>query len=900
MNAHIGSIALGVAFVATLLTLAISLYAARTRSRRYTEVSRYGVYVVFGAVLVASAVLLRALITQDYSLHYVHNYTDDRMPLVYLVAAFWGGQAGSLLFWTIILTACSALAVTISRERVPELMPVVHALLMGITSFFLFLLVFLSNPFETYYLMDLPTAGEGLNPVLQNYWMAIHPPSLLTGYSTFAIPFAFGAAALIKRQPGVEWIRVTRRWLLLSWMFLSLGCILGARWAYEELGWGGYWAWDPVENAAILPWFTATALLHSVMIQERRGMLKRWNFSLLVLTFWLTIFGTFLTRSGMIASVHTFAESAIGPAFLGAVIFVAVAGAGLLALRWKALAGERRLESTVSREAVFLLNNWLMLAFMFMVIWGTLGPKVKDLFAGSDTTLGPPWFNKFAVPLGLAALLAMSLGTLVAWRKATKANISKNFGPPFLVAVVLTPLLGVAYYFLRLRALDPDTSVNNATLAAVALFFGVFGLAIIVTEFWRGVATRRSKHGEGVFTALGNLFSKHRRRYGGYLVHAGFIFLCLGIAGNAFKVKAHATLEVGDTVALGDYLLAFDGWATDSTEHYSAEVATLSMRHCDRVDGQLDPATCGDARVVRPARFDYNDYSRGGMGDPMKRTSEIAIVSGPLEDVYIAISGGSRGGQVASFEMYVNPFTFWVWLGGVLLVVASIVCMWPETAPARHRVRLTRLEPAFDRLAMLFIAALPIAASLSGDAAWAQSADTRAANAIAAEADHDHDHDHDHPVESRTAVDGAIVDASRVEGSAAAYVYSMVLCRCSGCGGKTIDQCQPSCGEGREDRNRVDELLTEGMTAQQILDVFVAERGQSAIAIPSDKSVAWGIPIAVMLAGFLGLAWLARSLTRGRRHVAEVGGHSPKLATAAAAAGGGYRDRLAAELAELD
>jgi len=872
MTALIGSIAVGVALVAAVFTMAIAVFASRTGSRRFSEVSRHGVYLVFASLLVASAALVHAFVTHDYSIQYVQHYSDSRMPLVYLVSAFWGGQSGSLLFWAVVLSGSSAIAVTTARHRVPDLMPVVHFLLMGITTFFLVMLVFLSSPFETYYLVEVPTRGDGLNPILQNYWMAIHPPSLLTGYSTFAVPFAFGAAALVKRRYGVEWIRVTRRWLLISWTFLSLGCILGGRWAYEELGWGGYWAWDPVENAAILPWFTATALIHSVMIQERRGMLKRWNFTLLVLTFWLTIFGTFLTRSGMIASVHTFAESAIGPIFLGAVIFIWVAGSALLISRWKDLAGERRLESAVSREGVFLLNNWLMLAFMFVVLWGTIGPKFKDLVAGTDTVLGPPWFNKFAVPIGLALLLAMSIGTLIAWRRANRKNIQRNFTKPFLVSILLTAVIGYAYYLLRLSALRPQADVNAWTLAGTTLWLSVFGTVIIVSEFWGGMRTRVKKAKSGYIAALSHLFSKHRRRYGGYLVHLGFIMICLGIAGNAFKVKQTVTMEVGDSVVLGDYLLTFDGWAVEQHPGRIAELAELSLQQCDRNGDELVASSCSEARTITPARFDYNDYSTGGQGDPMKVTSEIAILTGPLEDVYVAISGGSRGSQVASFEMYVNPLTFWVWFGGVILVGAVVICMWPERLHVPKRVRSLQMKPIFDGAAMVLIALLPFALFGFGETAWAQPEDQPPGPSL--------------------------VEAERVDGTRAAHLYGMVLCECPSCGFKTVDQCQPGCGEGRRERARIDQMLSEGSSDDEILAAIVADRGTGAIAIPDDKAVAWGIPILAIALGFFAVVLLLGRLKRGAR---DGSGNRPIPAVAVTAnAKGALGARLDAELEELD
>ena len=683
MNSIIGSISLTVAVVVAVGTAVTSVFAAVSRSERLTELGRHGVYVVFAALLVASAALLNALLTHDFSIEYVQRYTDVRMPPLYLAAAFWGGQSGSLLFWAVVLAGSAAIAVTTARRRAPDLMPWVHALLMVITAFFLFLLIFVSDPFETYYLIGRPAEGSGLNPILQSYWMTIHPPALLAGYSLFAVPFAFGVAAMIKGRFGGEWLEVSRRWILLSWLFLSMGNILGARWAYEELGWGGYWAWDPVENAGLLPWFTGTALIHSVIIQQRRGMLKRWTFTLLLLTFWLTIFGTFLTRSGMIASVHSFAASSIGPVLLVLVIAIAVISLGLLAWRWVDMRGERALESYVSRESIFVLNNWVMIALMFIVLWGTVGPKLNDLVTGEDTVLGPEWFNRLVLPFGLALLLIMGVGTLIAWRRTTASNFRRSFLVPMMVAGVVSPALGWIYWTFRLQALGLEVVTNNVVMACLVLPLSVFGSTVILQELYRGSRTRMKREAIGFVMALWSLMKKHRRRYGGYLVHLGFILACVGIAGGAFKIGQTGTLAAGESVLLGDYIVTFNGLEEEFHSDKYAVYANLTMRRCALVDGVPDLGRCGEVRTLRPAHFDFNDTGRS---DPMKRTTEAAIHTTPLEDVYVTMTGWrpSRGqsGALASFEMNVTPFVFWLWYGGVIMIISLIFGMWPDS---RHR-----------------------------------------------------------------------------------------------------------------------------------------------------------------------------------------------------------------------
>ena len=843
MNSIIGSAGLAIALASAVATIGIGFIAAQSRSNRLTDLSRHGVYLTTAAIFVAAFALTNGFLTHDYSIKYVQHYSDNHMATLYLLSAFWGGQEGSLLFWAVVLAASSSIAITTARRKVPDLMPWVHVILMSVVLFFLILLVFLSNPFETFYLMTPPSDGSGLNPILQNYWMAIHPPCLLIGFSVFAVPFAFGAAAMLRGRFDVSWIKVTRRWLLISWMFLSLGSILGGRWAYEELGWGGYWAWDPVENAAILPWFTATALLHSVIIQERRGMLKRWNFSLLVLTFWLTIFGTFLTRSGMIASVHTFAASAIGPAFLVYVFAVAAGGILLLVWRWKKMSSDQVLESVVNRESVFILNNWLMLALMFVVLWGTIGPKFSDLISGDDTALGAAWFNKFVMPISIAVLFFMGVGTLIAWRKASMKNFRRNFLSPILISAVVTPLLWWLYSF-RLAGLQPELRPGGVWMAKITLALCVFGVVIIGFEFWRGMRSRRKKTGSGFVAAFFSLMSKHRRRYGGYLVHLGFIFICFGIAGNAFKVTQEATMREGESVPLGDYVVTFHGMVDERHDDKDAIFATLTYKRCERVGSELDLTNCGDERTIRPSRFDYTRTQFAPGGDSMKHTTEIAIHTTILEDVYITIAGwrqDASGTTLASFNMHVNPLTFWMWFGGLILVASVIVCMWPEPATASERLRAPAVwRFRADASAMLLLSLLPLVIFFAPALGSAQE---------------------------ETAAQSELVVPVRSEGSVASELYGQINCQCGTCGQKALNQCQPGCQWGRRGRSRIDREVAAGMSRQEILDGFAEDYGIVAIAIPDKDGLVWVVPVLSVSGGAFvaGFAVFALSRRKKRR-----------------------------------
>ncbi len=876
MNSLIGSTGLAIALASAVATIGVGFIAAKARSNRLTDLSRHGVYLTTAAIFIAAFALTNAFVTHDYSIKYVQHYSDNKMPMLYLLSAFWGGQEGSLLFWATVLAASSSIAITTARRKVPDLMPWVHVILMSVILFFLLLLVFLSDPFETFYLMTPPSDGGGLNPILQNYWMAIHPPTLLIGYAVFAVPFSFGAAAMLRGRFDVSWIKVTRRWLLISWMFLSLGCILGGRWAYEELGWGGYWAWDPVENAAILPWFTATALLHSVIIQERRGMLKRWNFSLLVLTFWLTIFGTFLTRSGMIASVHTFAASSIGPAFLVYVFAVAGGGIMLLVWRWKKMTSDQVLESVVNREAVFILNNWLMLALMFVVLWGTIGPKFSDLLSGEDTALGAAWFNKFVIPITIVVLFFMGVGTLIAWRKASIRNFRRNFMVPVLVSCAITPLLWWLYSF-RLAGLQPEVRAGDVWMAKTTLALSVFGVVIIGFEFWRGIRSRRRKTGSGFVAAFFSLMSKHRRRYGGYLVHLGFILICFGIAGNAFKVSQEATLRDGESVPLGDYVVTFHGMVDERHDDKDAIYATLTMKRCERIGSELDLNNCGEEQTIRPSRFDYTRTRFAPGGDSMKHTTEIAINTNILEDVYITIAGwrtDSSGATLASFNMHVNPLTFWLWFGGLIVVASVIICMWPEPVPASEKLRappVWRLRA--DASAMLLVSLIPLLIFFAPALGSAQE---------------------------EAEAQSELVVPVRSEGSEASAIYGSILCQCGTCGRKAVDQCQPGCQWGRQARSRIDRQVAEGLSRQEILDGFEEEYGVIAIAIPDKDGLVWVVPL-LSISGGAFLAGLAVfALSRRKKHhesqdakdTSDDGEESPEDAE--------YLSRLEDELRELD
>jgi len=611
--------------------------------------AEHAAYAVFGLVVIATAILLRALLRHDFTLEYVAAYSSSTLPTQYTVAALWGGQKGSLLFWSLLLTLFTTIVQVQNRERNRALMPFVTATLMTVAVFFLSLLVFVTDPFER-----LPVAareGADLNPLLQNYWMMIHPPSLYTGYVSASVPFAFAIAALATGQLGDQWTRSVRRWALFSWAFLSLGNLLGARWAYEVLGWGGYWAWDPVENAAFMPWLVSTAYLHSVMIQEKRDMLRVWNVVLVLLTFALTIFGTFLTRSGVISSVHSFTQSGLGPFFIGFLVFVLLVAGGLLAYRLPELRTPATMESFLSREAAFLFNNLVLVGIAFAVFWGTVFPVLSEWVRGVKITVGPPFFNRVNAPLGLVLLFLAGVGPAIAWRRASPRNLRRAFAGPVAAGVVAAAALALARVPL------------GYAFATFAL--GVFVLGTIGQEFWRGMRARQAMLHESAPRALGRLVGKNRRRYGGYLIHVGVVSIFVAIAGsNAFRIEAQETLKPGDEMVAGKFRLRYERVTSEENAHLSRLAAEVSVWRDGRQIATLAPEK----------RF----YKK-----PQQPTTEVAMRSTLGEDLYLVLGSYDPPSGLVTLQAYVNPLVSWLWIGGVIMAGGTLVTMWPSAAERR-------------------------------------------------------------------------------------------------------------------------------------------------------------------------------------------------------------------------
>jgi cytochrome c-type biogenesis protein CcmF len=652
----LGQFALWAALVLGLWGVSIA-FSGRWRARPELAATVVrSVYAVSGCLLVASIALWKGLISHDFNIEYVAAYTSRNLPPYYIFSAFWAGQKGSLLFWAVVLSLFASAAQLLTPRRYAHLMPYVAGVTSAVIAFFVSVMLFAADPFER--LGFVPADGRGLNPQLQNVGMVIHPPMLYLGYISITIPFAFAVAALLSKRLDVGWIHAIRKWTLVSWLFLSIGITLGMWWAYVELGWGGYWAWDPVENASFLPWLTMTAFLHSVMIQEKRGMLKRWNFGLIIGTFLLSIFGTFITRSGVIASVHSFTQSNVGYFFLAFLVVAAILAFTLLYTRWGLLEAEVELESVVSREAAFLFNNLLFVGIAFSVLWGTLFPILSELVKGSKITVGPPFFNRVNVPLGLLLLALTGVGPLIAWRKASSANLRRQFIAPVglgLITLATLLVLGLRDFY-----------------AVIALALAGFAAGTIVQEFYRGVRARRRMHGESMPLAFARLIGRNRRRYGGYIVHAGILIYFVAFAGMAFKREREATLKPGESVELSSpfghsYRFTHVGVSQYEALNRIVSAATVEVAK----DGKR-------AGLMTSEKRQHVDSFKRPTFEP---STEVAIRSNLQEDVYIVFAGAVNGTEEAVYRFNLNPLVWWVWFGGFVLAFGGLVTMWPGAGP---------------------------------------------------------------------------------------------------------------------------------------------------------------------------------------------------------------------------
>jgi cytochrome c-type biogenesis protein CcmF len=700
------------AFAVAVYGVVAALYGGITHKREWVTSARRAVYALAALTTGAFIVLELAFLRSDFSFSVVQSHSSTTTPTFYKAAAAWSSQEGSLLLWLWLLSMWSSLVIFLTRHRMRDVQPYAIAVLLGFATFFGGLLVFAVSPFDT--LAVAPQEGTGLNPLLRHPSMMIHPPMLYSGYTLWAVPFAFAVGALVVRRVDAEWIGATRRFALGAWFFLGVGILLGARWSYAELGWGGYWAWDPVENASLLPWLTGTAFLHSIMVQEKRGMLKTWNASLILATGVLAILGTFLVRSGILDSIHAFGASTLGIPFVVLIGFMILGSVVLVVSRRDVLKTEHKLDSLLSREAMFLANNLVLVGMAFVVFWGTFFPLISEALTGDKQSLGPPWYNKYIVPLALALVLLSGIGPVIAWRRATPKNARRNFTWPIVTGVV-TAIVLVPF------------GVAGKPLALLLFAFAGFTIGTIVQEFVRGVRARRAMTGEAVPIAFVTLIRRNRRRYGGYIIHFGMAALFVGVAASsAFQHVQTVELKKGQTTAIGrGYTARYDGptsridVAKDGVERLvfgakltvfkdKKQVAILKPeRGYYPIEGAPFAGAIGryfdgesTSEIAMKAGFGLDIWSAVTPNlDPTLATVKkgdavFKNASGTMsaQDYATALGTAVRGltdkyatsAPPATFRLIVSPMVAWIWIGGLLVFLGGLICIWP-TADLAHR-----------------------------------------------------------------------------------------------------------------------------------------------------------------------------------------------------------------------
>ncbi len=989
-----GSALLLCVMLAASYTFAVALAAGSSGRVRTLQAARYGAYGTVGLIAVAVLCLAYAFVSHDFRVRYVSHYSDRSMSVGYLLTALWGGQDGSLLWWTFLLSVYIGACVKWLGNRYLELQPYIIATLMAVVLFFCILMTFSANPFATS-IGGAKVDGEGLNPLLQNFYMIIHPPSLYTGFVGCTVPFAFAVAALVTGRLDSEWIVASRKWTLFAWMFLAIGNTLGMLWAYEELGWGGYWAWDPVENAAFLPFLTASAYVHSVMIQERRGLLRVWNVALICLTFFLTIFGTFLTRSGAIASVHSFAQSSIGTYFVYFLVILAVFAFSLILYRWPELrnleapedlpssqarayvhklriaalttgyvmlgicapgiwalsklpvtsavqvlldAGivgaatytgieivyrrmtqplgfqstRPEIESIWSREFTFLLNNWALMGFMSFVLVATTFPMLTEALGGEKVTVGPPYYNAWVQPIALTIFALMGIGTLFGWKKTSPGALKRAFTIPLSamgLAIILHFLIGKAVGFPAVVWSDPiyggplgkALRAFNAFTPVMGFSLVVFNATIIVQEYvmlFRSRQRSGASKGSGWLLGLGGALAavtltgvvlmRHsfpsrsalvavsigaslvalggpyliytlvtlphtsRRRYGGYIVHFGIVMAFIGFTGKSWTVDRETSMSPHDTYQVEGYTLEYLGPRMEVDNTKRMVFADLKVTKGGTSLG-----------IASPAKFIYKKM-------PESPTTEVSMMHSIRDDLYLVVGSINPQTKVASFQVHVNPLVSWIWLGAIILIFGSIVCMWPELQPAESRLW------AFGRTGAAVAASVTIGIVLAAlpAPAWAQTPTKTM-------------HEDTGTVQIRNARERAVFGALR--------------CMCGTCARDLLSTC--TCETAEEARDAIREKFAAGETNDQIILEYEKQYGEDSLAVPPNKGAMraiYAVPLVAIAAGGFGVVRMIRKWQAGgaAREAKRFAGTKAKSTTRAER--DAYDDRLDEELRDLD
>ncbi len=944
-----GATALLCVMVAASYTFAVALAAGANGRPRTLQAARFGAYGTVVLIGVAVLCLAYSFVTHDFRLRYVAQHSDRSMPTAYLLTALWGGQDGSLLWWMFLLSLYIGGCVRWLGNRFIELQPYILATLMSVVLFFCVLMAFAANPFSTG-VGGAVTDGQGMNPLLQNFYMIIHPPSLYTGFVGCTVPFAFAVAALVTGRLDQEWIVASRKWTIFAWMFLAIGNTLGMLWAYEELGWGGYWGWDPVENAAFLPLLTASAFLHSVMIQERRGLLKVWNVCLVCLTFFLTIFGTFLTRSGAIASVHSFAQSSIGTYFVWFLGLLFVVAATLIFYRWPELrdlppspklrkaalvtgwalivlygpglygiyelpvpvgvrvvgmalaAGAfvyvglellfRRLteglrlehkrpqiESAFSRELTFLLNNWGLLGFMLFVLIATTFPMISEAFWNEKVTVGPPYYNAWVQPIGLTIFALMGIGTLFGWKKTSPDALRKAFRAPLVAmgaVIVLHFAFGTRLGFPAVAWSDPiyqgwlgrGLRAFNAVTPALASGLVAFNAAVIVQEFVLLFRARRRSGANketpaalwyaalvpGFFYTLVTLPAPSRRRYGGYVVHFGIVLAFVGFLGRSWTIDRETSLQPGQHYDVDRYSLEYAGPRMEVDNNKRMIFADIRVHEAGKDRGTLSPA-----------KFIYKKMSDSP-------TTEVAMMHSLRDDLYVIVGTINPGTKVATLQIHVNPLVSWIWIGCMVLIFGSIVCLWPQLQPQESRV----WQFARGSAAVATSVTLGLAIAILPAPAYAQRGATT-------------------PMTT-----GEMTGTVRIDNDNERALFGALRCMC-GCARDLLSTC--SCGPAEAMRDELRGKIARGETNEQIIAEYQAEFGVEALAIPPNTGALraiYAVPLVAILAGAVGLGvtvarWRGKSLSpaaaAATTSAPDSGARPPEDE---------YDARLDAELKDLD